>query len=389
MALQAEIHHDGITRAPPQRKTVGTYVGLCVLVDFPDVPATISRDKVDAFCNKKGYSGFGNNGSVSDYFNDVSDGKLNYTNIVAPYYTAKHPRSYYTNESIPEGRRTYELIREALAFHLKNGFDFSKLTSDNENYVYALNIFYAGPVVNNWAKGLWPHAYHLPTPFKLAPGKLANDYQITNMGDELSLGTFCHENGHMICDFPDLYDYGYESNGTGVYCLMCAGGSDANDKNPAEVGAYLKHAAGWTSVISDLAPGAAISLQAGRNEFAVFRKSKTEYYIFENRARRARDSGLTSAGLAVWHVDELGDNSNEQMSPSKHYECTLVQADGKNDLERMVNNGDGTDLFHKGNNGSFSDSTKPNSKWWNGKPSGLRIEKISAAGPKMTFSVPK
>ena len=33
------------------------------------------------------------------------------------------------------------------------------------------------------------------------------DYQITDMGNRLTLGTFCHENGHMVCDFPDLYPY--------------------------------------------------------------------------------------------------------------------------------------------------------------------------------------
>ena len=59
--------------------------------------------------------------------------------------------------------------------------------------------------------------------FELGPGKLGRDYQITNIGTELTLGTFCHENGHMVCDYPDLYDYGYESSGVGAYCLMCAG----------------------------------------------------------------------------------------------------------------------------------------------------------------------
>ena len=49
-------------------------------------------------------------------------------------------------------------------------------------------------------------------------------YQMTDMRDALLLRTFCHENGHMICDFPDLYDYGYESKGTGRYCLMSSSG---------------------------------------------------------------------------------------------------------------------------------------------------------------------
>src|SRR3712207_3570689 len=97
------------------------------------------------------------------------------------------------------------------------GFDFSQLTSDDQRFVYAINVFYARPRENNWSKGLWLHSSSLDNPLQLAQGKLAYDYQFTDMAtgkkDELSLGTFCHENGHMICDFPDLYDYGYESNG--------------------------------------------------------------------------------------------------------------------------------------------------------------------------------
>ena len=65
---------------------MGDFIGLCLLIDFSDSPATIARDEVDRFCNQTGYNGFGNNGSVSDYFRDQSIGRCRYTNIVAPYY---------------------------------------------------------------------------------------------------------------------------------------------------------------------------------------------------------------------------------------------------------------------------------------------------------------
>ena len=89
-------------------------MGLCLLVQFPDVIGTISREEVEAFCNKVGYNGFGNNGSVRDYFSDNSDGKLLYTNVIAPYYTAKHPRSYYTNEKIQQPQRAQERVAAML-----------------------------------------------------------------------------------------------------------------------------------------------------------------------------------------------------------------------------------------------------------------------------------
>lgn len=382
-ALQQAVETLGIDFAPPQRETVGTYVGLCLLVQFPDVPGAISRAEVDAFCNATGYSGFGNNGSVKDYFYDVSGGKLTYTNIVAPYYTAKQPRSYYTNESVTCPIRAIELVNEALAFHKANGFDFTGLTADSDNYVYAVNVFYAGTRVNNWAQGLWPHSYHLDAPVPLAPGKNAYDYQITDLTDQLSLGTFCHENGHMICDFPDLYDYGRESYGAGVYCLMCSG-ANVNQKNPTHVGAYLKRSAGWVDAIHTLAPGQ-VSLAAGKNDFAILRKNPTEYFILENRAKAGRDIALPGPGLAIWHVDELGNNSNEQMTPASHYECSLEQADGLFGLEKKMNQGDPTDLFAAG--GKFGNGTTPASKWWDASPSALEIEQVSAPGPVVTFVV--
>ena len=131
--------------APPQRPTVGDFVGLCLLIDFPDVPRTISREEVEAFCNRQGYNNFGNKGSVHDYFFDNSGGRLRYTNIVAPYYTAQHNRRHYTDETQPYPLRTRELIKEALDSLKAQDFDFSPLTVDAAGFVYATNVFYAGP----------------------------------------------------------------------------------------------------------------------------------------------------------------------------------------------------------------------------------------------------
>jgi M6 family metalloprotease-like protein len=386
LSLHTTIESNGVVPAPPPRTTAGNYVGLCLLIQFPDVPGTITQAQVQEFCNKRNYNGFGNNGSVRDYYFDNSGGKLTYTNIVAPYYTAQHPRDYYTNEAIPWPDRAIEIVKEALNFHISNGFDFGSLTVDSESNIYAVNAFYAGPVVNNWAQGLWPHSWHLTTPLQVAPGKLANDYQFTNMGDELTLGTFCHENGHMICDFPDLYSYSNDWRGAGGYCLMCSGGMPPNDKNPGQIGAYLKHAAGWESSLTTITPGLNVALRSDRNEFVIFKKDAAEYFIIENRVKAGRDAGLPDAGLAVWHVDERGSNTDVQNSLSHHHECALVQADGREDMEHNVNSGDDTDLFRSGLNNQFSDATAPNAKWLDGTASTLSIKNISAAGPNMTFS---
>ncbi|HEY5710656.1 MAG TPA: M6 family metalloprotease domain-containing protein [Allosphingosinicella sp.] len=391
LELSAFAEHSGLAFAPPSRRTVGNFVGLTLLIDFEDFPATIARDQIEAFCNQPGYTGFSNNGSVRDYFHAVSDGRLEYTNHVTPYYRAKHKRCYYTDPKVEYTLRAIELIREALDHLMAGGFDPSALTSDDQDYVYAVNVFYAGRRINNWREGLWPHAHYVSGGgYQLAPGKIAYDYQITDLTNELSLGTFCHENGHLICDFPDLYDYADDkvnSQGVGVFCLMCAGGSDAGAKNPAQVGAYLKHAAGWTSSLDPLDPGSSVTLVAGANEFAIRRKNQDEYFIVENRAATGRDAMLPGSGLAVWHCDRRGDNENQGGTPTLHYECALMQADGLRELERNIDLGDAQDLFRADHKDSFTTATNPSSNWWDQSASGLQLLRISAAGPSMTFEV--
>ena len=373
---------EGLGGAPPSSTTTGDYRGLVLLVDFSDFPQTIGQQEIDDFCNKPGYSGFGNNGSAFDYFRDVSDGKLRYKNHVAAYVRAAHPRTYYTDPAIAYGTRAQELIREALDSLVASGFDFSTLTADSGGFIQALSVFYAGARSNAWSQGLWPHSWGLATTYPVGAGRRFRDYQITDLGSQLTLRTFCHENGHMVCDFPDLYDYDAVNvgNGIGHYSLMCYGGAD---KNPTQVEAYLKHAAGWASRVTTLASGMTATVDAGKNDFLIHARNASEYFILENRQQAGRDATLPDAGVAIWHVDVNGNNSNEQMTASQHYECSLEQADNRFDLEHRANAGDAEDLF-----GAvavtFGAATAPNSNWWDGSASGLEIEQISAVAASMT-----
>ena len=282
-AMRAVAAAGGPLLAPPQRQTVGDFVGLCLLIDFSDSPATIARDEVERFCNQPGYSGFGNNGSVCDFFRDNSIGRCRYTNIVAPYYRAHAARRRTTPTArIPQPQRAFELINEALAHHKAHGFDFSPLTADNQGFVYAMNVYYAGPVTNNWAEGLWPHAHHLGSAGAAAAGQVGVRLPVHRDGRGAELGTFCHENGHMLCDYPDLYDYGDESSGVGAYCLMCAG-NNVNEKNPIPISAYLKRLSGWARNVTPLEHDATVTLAAGSNDFAIYSRGGREYFLIENR----------------------------------------------------------------------------------------------------------
>jgi M6 family metalloprotease-like protein len=396
--------------APPALQTLGTRRGITILIQFSDRPADVmhSQATVDAFCNQVGYNGFGNNGSVRDYFYDNSLGRLTYTSQVTAYITAPQPRSYYTDPTVEFGTRARELVTSALV-SINPDVNFADFDANNDGFIDAINIFYAGTCPNQWSEGLWPHQWSVNWNSGDS-GVQSSVYQMTDMGPTLELGTFCHENGHMICDYPDIYDYDYDSvGGAGIFCLMNHGGQGTN---PVRVCGYLALASGWRDVV-DLYPAsapqtasvvAAATTLVGapdppEKDIYRFRKPTqlTEYFLIENRRATGRDANLPASGLAIWHVDERGDRDDQRYatnSANQNYEVALVQADDRFDFENGANAGDSTDLWFNGNplsdgvfeDGLGDDPTANDARWWDGTPSNLVLDTISDPGATMSFN---
>ncbi|HYW68175.1 MAG TPA: M6 family metalloprotease domain-containing protein [bacterium] len=362
--------------------TTGDVVGITIIVDFSDDTWTIPARSIDDYCNMIGYAGYGNNGSVRDYFLDVSEDLLNYTNFVpGDYYRASRTKAYYCDPAVGFGQRARELIVEALTDLDNNGLDFSQYDSDGDGIIDAVNCFYAGNTWNAWAEGLWPHAggltFHVD-------GVRTQRYQITNLGTALRLGTFVHENGHMLMGWPDLYDYDGDSAGVGQFCVMCYGTSGTNPQEPS---AYMKYDAGWGDVTVLTSPQSGLLAPIQTNVMYKFEHPSlpNEYYLLENRQRSGRDVGIPDDGLAIWHIDTEGSNSNQQQTPSQHYFVTLVQADGRWDMERNVNGGDGTDLYAATRYPECTPLTYPNTGWWDGSESGAFFLNISTSSSTMSW----
>ena len=103
-----------------------------------------------------------------------------------------------------------------------------------------------------------------------------------------------------------------------------------------------------------------------------------------------RDANLPSSGLAIWHIDEDGCNNHHQMTADHHFECSLEQADGRYDLERVDgygNRGDAYDLFSSCTSSGFGSATSPDSRWWDGSLSGLEIHSLGTAGEEIEFEI--
>jgi M6 family metalloprotease-like protein len=403
----------GAEYAPPGSTTRGTKIGLCLLIDFDDDPATVAQAEIVNYCNGDNYTGYGNNGSVKRYFQDNANNLLTYSNVVTIYIripNSLHPKSWYNDTTKDCGDQANLLIKDALdIMKALPNYDtqilptFNDLTVDANNRVIACNVFYAGGNGGVWAMGLWPHSWSLYNAGaqELSPGgKKVYRYQITNIGTSLRLGTFCHENGHMLCGFPDIYDYDYDSvGGAGQFCLMNSG---AFGQNPVQVCAYLKRAAGWattTELNSSSALMATVTATAGSdfNHFYRYQKPgvSTEYFLAECRYKTGRDANLPASGVALWHIDELGDRDDQRMTPNTlhhNYEVTLVQADNQWHFQNDVNSGDNYDLYHSGNTAAgytnaFTDSTATHAHWWDGSNSRVNFHDFSARATTMTFVV--
>lgn len=370
-------------------KMGGKHTVLCLPVDFADLEFTdrpTVSERIRQFCNEED-SAFQNASSVKQYFSTVSNEKLHCHTEVAPVYRAKHESTHYKDAEVPYPCRARALVTEALANYMLNPTGLDELSLDDKGFVRAVCVVYAGNETNGWDSGLHAHSHFLQTPFDMGNGRKAHDYMICAFGAGLTLGLFCHELAHTLCDFPDLYHYG-DGHGAGAFCLMGTGG-DQRPKNPVHVGAYLKLRAGWGT--SRILEAGDHELEAGRNEFFILRRpdNANEYFLIESR-HRAIEERLPASGLLVWHVDQNGDNtcSTGRNVPPETFradECALLQPDGENNLGREENHGDPGDVLPTDKGINHLDGDNRDTDWYDGGVSGLLLSNVSVVDKRIRF----
>jgi len=350
----------------------GAVWGLTLLVDFSDTPPAFTKDEVDAWLNLKGFNRFSCNGSVRDYYHDVSNGKVDFQNEIHGYYRAKNPKSYYEGGTGYD--RAGELVDEVLAY-FDAEVDFSKFDNDKDGKVEAISIVYAGSG-QTYAQGLWPHAGSIN---QKRDGVSLTRYMMSDMGTSLSLYVFCHECGHMLFGWPDLY-------GFGDYCLM---GNRPNDQNPPLINDFFRADQGWLDVVD---------VDKSMNAFYTIAANGTVGYRFANPARPqelffwsnysnvGRRAILKGRGLLVLHFDkDIGSNN-----PPGPLCLAVVQADGKDELGKTTwpsPGSDAKDYYSKGTGATLGAFTTSASKWNDGSASGLNLHDIGAAADTMGFYV--
>jgi M6 family metalloprotease-like protein len=363
----------------------GDVCGLTILVEFDNLHTNITDEDVDALLNDENYRGNGNFCSVNEYYKLMSNGKFNYTNKVVGPVRLSRRQSYYINNL---------LLQEALQIAIEEfNLDLAEFDSTGAGIVDAISLMYAGRSL--YAGMLWPHNFYQEMFFG---NYRTYFYTIQSLGRnrvDLSIGTFAHESGHMLCRFPDLYDYGErdedfeESSGLGEYCLMSYGNHLGGGKRPSPICAYLRDLVGWCDNEVNLNnPG---QYEAKHGDYRTVMRFSTdrahEYFLVENRNQDGLDQYLPDSGLAIYHCDTRGSNEYQDGTPDNHYQCALIQADGRFDLENTVRGGDDGDLYESVQGIALSDETVPDSKEWDGSDSGLSISDIGPSGVTIPFQI--
>ncbi len=350
----------------------GAVWGLTMLVDFSDTPPAFTKVEVDDWLNLKGFNRFSCKGSVRDYYADVSNGKVDFQNEVHGYYRALHPKSYY------EGGTGYEhaaeLVDELIA-HFDPEVDFSKFDNDKDGKVEAVSIVYAGKG-ETWGQGLWPHAGGVN---QKRDGVQLTRYMMTDLGTSFSLYVFCHECGHMIFGWPDLY-------GFGDYCIM---GNRPNDVNPPTINDFYRADQGWIDVV-EVSKDTRAYYRAAANSAVGYRfvnpARPQECFFWSNYKNVDRRAVLKGRGLLMLHFDkDIGTNN-----PPATLGLAVVQADGKGDLNKTMwpaPGSDAMDYFSKTTGAAFGAASNPVAKWNNGTASGLNLHDVEAAADTMGFYV--
>ena len=355
----------------------GKIYSLTLLVDFSDKPAPVSVSDVEDWLNKEGFNKDGCNGSVRDYYLDVSNGQLDLTNEVYGWYRAKHPKSWY--ESLNGYTGSDSLMKEVFNY-FDSQVDFSRYDNDKDGTTEAINIVYAG-AGETWGQGLWPHSGWSN---EKRDGVRLTHHQMTDMPGKFSIYVFVHESGHMIFGWPDLYWYG-------DYCTM---GNRAHDLNPVAINDFFRADQGWIPFVDVTSEDV--------NNITSFETTKPNEvcYRYKNPARpdkeglvwsyvrnTGRDKVLAGSGLLMQHYDfSIEGNSASDKLGLRIVHASAAGKSSDNVTDQWPSPGSTANTFFKsGTYSEFSDDKYPAIRWYNGNKTGLKITEISTPGETLTF----
>ena len=206
--------------------------------------------------------------SVSSFYEKSSFGQLHLHSDIAPVYTVEDTANGYMSKSAHSGRRSLDLMKEAVAHFAEEGGDTDLYDNDGDGYIDGLYVIYAAPsYMSEAGKGLtsefWAFTYW-DTFAETGDQAVGNAYVFASVkfmeaGTKgIDAHTYIHETGHLL-GLEDYYNYDLLNNNLSVnakYRHYCpTGGFDMMDYNITDHNVATKWLLGWNSpyvVTSDL-----------------------------------------------------------------------------------------------------------------------------------------
>ncbi len=383
--LSASPRESRAARAAPLRGTVRVIV---VLVDFSDKAMTATKAHFEDLFFSIGKLP---RGSVREYYREVTNGAVDIDGAVVGTYRLPKKLTEYANGASGMGAPTPNartMARDALD-KANADVDFGPYDNDGNGYVDAFIVIHAGAAaeVTGSADDIWSHKWVVGG--APVPVDATQVYGYLTVPEDCNIGVCCHELGHLLFGWPDLYDTDQSSEGLGNWCLMAAGSwGGTNGDRPVHPSAWCKVDQGWVQaeVRTTNASLAIADVKASQRVLRLWKDGAlgVEYFLVENRQLTGFDASLPSGGLLVWHVDEgVASNTDEN-----HYRIALVQADARRDLEANRNRGDAGDPYPgSAGNTAFDATSTPNSNGYSGAPSCVAVRSISAPAASMSAYV--
>jgi immune inhibitor A len=306
---------------------VGEVRLLVVLASFPDRrldrPLSDFVGGPDALADR-----------MAAYWAEVSSGRLRVVPVPAgPAVTLPEPRARYV-------QRPADMARHAIVALASAG------APDGVPRADAVVIFFAGAGRESHTQGgdagdPWSNYTAVAPPAEAGGRGFAEALVIAAEEVEpySNFGVLCHEFGHLL-GLPELYAPGGRAHeGVGVWDLMGQGTWLRRGERPPHLSAWSKLQLGWVDVETVTETRPALELPAVTRAPRVVKIPATpdvpqEYYLLENRLREGADAALPGDGLLVWHVDERVTGFRSAQNDPSHKLLHLVEADGRNDLDR-------------------------------------------------------
>jgi M6 family metalloprotease-like protein len=369
---------------------------LLLLIQYPDLMASIADTAFDNFMNEPQYRG---TGSFRDFYLENSYQQLDLNTDVFGWYTASEPYAYYGRNNPAYMQHVQELVSQAVDSAEAEGVDFSQYDNDADGSVDGILVIHAGPGAESGSQlqYIWSHRAGLWGSPAYHDGVLIIDYGImpelrgSNM---VGIGVFCHEFGHIL-GLPDLYDTdpaNGDSEGIGEWGSMGGGSWLGGEKTPCHFDPWSKMRLDWIHPVVVDTLGT-YTLNAVTSDSLVYRvntSNSKEYFLLENRQKKKFDLALKGKGLAIWHINEVRanryPNSNDVNADENNKGVALEEADGLNHLNSKANRGDAGDLFPGSSNKvMFNNNSTPGSKLTNGDSTMHAVSDITDISEVVTF----